>query len=636
MGKLAWRNTNANAGMKKKQASLFSFFSVPAPNSNQAPLHNRAFEAQGVVRQQTLSSRKNNVVEEKAVRFQGCDIHSPTEVQCLFGNACVESLPQKPTSKETSSIPGLTISPQEISPQEECVTDDGGRVKATVPRGSCCDSEGLSEYEKLRLANIARNQEFLRNLGLQGAMASTFSGGSKPFKGRQPGNERVKRKRKELSASRAMPTRRSTRTRLMPASIYNPDLVGKSPSAAPSTFASFDLKPPDTEPTEDMLPFDDSSIFAYMTNNSDVYHQSKNCIFDDHVIMTTGSKVARLKDIGGSKYFCDSNLKKIYSMSFQSDLKPNIFVAGGHGGRVAVFGVHDIVSKSSEGGDNLIDSLMSYKAHSGWISTVQFLSNRSTILLTASNDAVVTLWDLTQQLATDRARDVRPKVLTTKNDLHANGIFSAHEMNNKVVTASKDKSVGFSEIVSESGVIRSLRELNFHTGVVKCARLRDENVLASCGNDQSIGVYDVRTAEGIIMHVDNASTDGFALNSVAWHPRDENALMSACFGNAIQVWDLRKFSAPVKTLKGHAQLHDGGRGKIYHPCFINGGKTVLTAGHKSESLSLFDFGTGSLESKGRLDFGEAATVEPSDEWGSLIAAAKGSKVILLKPEFSED
>jgi WD40 repeat protein len=72
----------------------------------------------------------------------------------------------------------------------------------------------------------------------------------------------------------------------------------------------------------------------------------------------------------------DENLSKIYSMDFQQ----NLLVAGGHGGRVSIFGKSDIV--------------MSWKAHFGWISGVSFVKK---LLLTSSNDKNMILWDLNYQ-----------------------------------------------------------------------------------------------------------------------------------------------------------------------------------------------------------------------------------------------
>ena len=95
----------------------------------------------------------------------------------------------------------------------------------------------------------------------------------------------------------------------------------------------------------------------------------------------------RLKSVGtNDRFFSDPRLKKIYSITFQQTEQPDVFVAGGHGGQVAAFGMHDILQDGlgAEGDDgnvysDLIEPLMSYKAHSGWISTVQFITSMNLV-----------------------------------------------------------------------------------------------------------------------------------------------------------------------------------------------------------------------------------------------------------------
>ena len=49
--------------------------------------------------------------------------------------------------------------------------------------------------------------------------------------------------------------------------------------------------------------------------------------------------------------------------------QPDVFIAGGHGGMVSAFGIHDIVRTYEEDEDeyDFIEPLMSFKAHSGWV-----------------------------------------------------------------------------------------------------------------------------------------------------------------------------------------------------------------------------------------------------------------------------
>lgn len=97
--------------------------------------------------------------------------------------------------------------------------------------------------------------------------------------------------------------------------------------------------------------------------------------------------------------------------------------------------------------------------------------------------------------------------------------------NHSVLTASKDSTVAVSRLfpevrvhtlikngglthadrslltmVSLQGKLQVEQRLSFHEGVVKCARWRDDNVIASCGNDRYASAYalDVMTCSARI------------------------------------------------------------------------------------------------------------------------------------------
>jgi hypothetical protein len=138
-------------------------------------------------------------------------------------------------------------------------------------------------------------------------------------------------------------------------------------------------------------------------------------------------------------YFSDSQLSKIYSMHFNaSNGTPDLLAAGGHGGRVSIYGL--ACKKDASTATNYNDPILSWKAHSGWISGVQFYggaasnnNTKSQLLLTSGNDKGVVLWDLSQQEASTK----EPKKRATNYALHTSGIFHLHEMNSYLITCSK-------------------------------------------------------------------------------------------------------------------------------------------------------------------------------------------------------
>ena len=190
-----------------------------------------------------------------------------------------------------------------------------------------------------------------------------------------------------------------------------------------------------------------------------------------------------------------------------------------------------------------------------------------------------------------------------------------------------------SKIHEEGKGILPLHEYFFHTGVVKSTSFRDDNIIASGGNDSTIFIYDIRVEKGLTTQSDD-DAHHYAINSISWHPTEEHSLNSADFGNTINVWDLRKFQNPVKQLKGHSHIYDNQRGSIYHPCFVANGKNILTNGAKTDTLSIFNFETGVLESKGSVDIGNVECVGTNNIWGSLIACSRGNKIQLMQGEFN--
>ena len=480
----------------------------------------------------------------------------------------------------------------------------------------------LSAYEIARLANIRRNQQHMQSLGLGAAKASLRAASTKP-KAKSRKRQRVKPIERDPNA-KSMPRRRSKRTRNLPAQ-FDPTSNSSLSSATSSTLSEY------VEPKEEELPFDDSKVCMYetaasnsattLTNNDDgddetmlIVPPVQNLTFTN----TTTKKLQRITEI--THIFQDDALKKIYSMSFSPD--KSLLAAVGHGGRASVFGT------SGESAGNV---LMSFKAHKGWVASTVFLDAH--MLLTAANDAVVTIWDLRKVLAT--GSNQRPRIVCTNDSLHNNGIFCADVKSNVLVTASKDKTVSYCNITESEGIVPVRWLSGLHSHVIKHVRLRDTNILASTGNDCDVCVCDARVDanSGLIKRIENVHN--FSTNHVTWNPNNEHVLMTASFGNTIKLWDLRKTSEPIHMLKGHAMLYDEQRGsKIYHPIFTGNGRYVVTPGVKSDALTIYDSQTGELISKGNTSVGEVTSLASCDVMGNRMAACKLGKVVLLDPVWS--
>jgi len=282
-------------------------------------------------------------------------------------------------------------------------------------------------------------------------------------------------------------------------------------------------------------------------------------------------------------------------------------VAGGHQGRMAIFTTtlghsHNDCNKEDTdfGTNNPKPPLMSFKAHKGWVSEVQFLDPAasahadSTLVLSAANDAAVKLWDVSKVDAAGYAREV-----ACATHLHSSGIWSMHARGAKVLTSSKDGSVELSVLTSTS-LAPQQTFCGHHAGVVKCVRHRDEFVFADCGSDGNMCVLDMRLSEPIVHTIEDCHPLG--CNFVEWHGSDENLLLSAGGDTAAVLHDVRSLQAPLFRFVGHMSPKAASRGRPpFRPVFVHY-DMIATSGEGSGKLSLYCARSGRTVSRGQIDY----------------------------------
>ena len=319
----------------------------------------------------------------------------------------------------------------------------------------------------------------------------------------------------------------------------------------------------------------------------------------------------------------DPNLKKIYSM----DSCCGLLSSGGGDGRVAIYGVGAAPQFRDE--KDLLSPLLSFKAHSGWISAVKFVSagaRRSDYLLTSSNDTCVNLWDLSKQCIGTGV----PLKLASANAIHRQGVFSLDSWADKFVTGSKDSTVALS-VIKDGSIVTTRRFDNLHSGVVKSVHMRDENVFSSTGNDMLVQIVDTRTNDDGVITITNTSHNK-VINSVRWNPSNGNMLSTTSFDETIDIWDMRQIKEPKFSLTGHC---NGGskKNKIYHPVFASSGTRLLTSGTGSEYLTVFSLTSGEVVSKGFVGFDTSALQIASecgyDKSETLVFAAHSQYISLF-------
>ncbi len=229
----------------------------------------------------------------------------------------------------------------------------------------------MTDYEREREENIRRNALIMEKLGISGAKESLEKVVSV--------RKQVCKPRNKASNLTPAPLRRSLRKQgISPSDLSAEELKGEKNEESREEC--------DAELEEVM--YDDSSIVKYKCGGN----------LGDGLIPMTSSM--NWSDLGGfclmPNTFLDRNLTRIYTMDFApiADRRTALLAAGGHNGRIAVFGIESgmcarpstetkeveaagpIVSSKEESPDEACEPLLSWKGSSGWISQVHFLSQQ--------------------------------------------------------------------------------------------------------------------------------------------------------------------------------------------------------------------------------------------------------------------
>jgi WD40 repeat protein len=331
------------------------------------------------------------------------------------------------------------------------------------------DGHDVSDYERVRLENIRRNQEFLASLGLDALRPNVHVGSSSS-------KDSNKRRKIAVEQAPALPSRRSARV-ANGGSVksYADDdedvsiLVGESDTEKENGFDD-----------DSIIEYDDSSVYKYIMNASTAVNNAAGCNENDggcSFKVPNGTRIKGLSLFHQETMQCP-NLPAIYSMQFHPQHAGSILLAAGKGGYISLFRVSRPPPERNaddSGGnhtDNVSDGspspwgrpIMSFRAHNRWVSTAKFvdlpgnspatapaadlqvssgtmesslwpLPPRSTsgnmFVISASDDATVKLWDLSR---VGRLKgEAMPQLVTQCKDAHTKGIFCLDEVGGQVL-----------------------------------------------------------------------------------------------------------------------------------------------------------------------------------------------------------
>lgn len=177
------------------------------------------------------------------------------------------------------------------------------------------------------------------------------------------------------------------------------------------TTAAPELEP---QPVLEEMDFDDSTVLKYLCSEADGDH-AENGRGAGSSAAQEGARMVGVRPLGPDPPLSHSGLSAIYSMHFRGrcgdsngkSTSSALLAAGGKGGIVGIFSTRkrlrpDNQSEPSEENDER--TLMNFKAHNGWVSSVRFVGGvgASTVeacrLLSSANDSVVKLWDASKAL----------------------------------------------------------------------------------------------------------------------------------------------------------------------------------------------------------------------------------------------
>ena len=395
-----------------------------------------------------------------------------------------------------------------VLPIDPCEESKDADIKDT----GTVDPDGfreLSDYEKLRLRNIQRNQERLAKLGL---LTPAFRQEKEQVVVRK---KTMRKRKKNEQTFTSTPLRRSTRRRS--------ELVesGTVPNITNEVDQSCQIQ--ENEQVEPET-FEASPITQYIM---DIENRSGN---SDHY--QTTEKDCRWNELRPTGKLTQDRDAALYSLDIfedESAFACQWVVGAGKAGIIALWNFTDINE------DKEVLPILSWKGHNGrWVADARFLpefdcQKHPSRLLTAANDGRVCLWDLSSSSCNTGV----PKCLsTTGKMLHSSGIFSmdvaAGEAHNDVLvcTGSKDKTISLTplESILKGGECAPLFRSEFHNGKVGCVEMQkgSNKVIASASDDGFIALHDY-TSNKVVSELDNAHQRP---HSVTWHPTRNNIFMT--------------------------------------------------------------------------------------------------------------
>lgn len=207
-------------------------------------------------------------------------------------------------------------------------------------------------------------------------------------------------------------------------------------------------------------------------------------------------------------------------------------------------------------------------------------------LITGSEDSTIALWDLDNAQSATNVGSTEFK----STILHPERVFG------KLSTVDGK---GLSSTLA-------LSQRNYHTAVVNSLSWSHDSphLFGSGSDDRSIIINDLRSANRCAMRNDESSSD--CVNSIDFNTRPgfHHTLVSGNADGVVNVWDLRRFDAPVKSIQAHASSVSQVQ---WSPHF----GSVFASGGADRRINVWDL--SKTVNSGIIGFGEADESEGPSE-----------------------
>ncbi|CEO59924.1 Putative WD domain protein [Penicillium brasilianum] len=414
-------------------------------------------------------------------------------------------------------------------------------------------TQGLSEFEKQRLANIAERDALLKKLSLEAQSAGIFTtpktpGSSAPKSKKKAPPKRIKEEESPL------PRRQSSRLRGLTA---DSEVVKRKAEeqyeAAREAERAKKVRKTDSYSANDMFiagqKLDGDSLIGVDVVNKGVAEPYVRTFSDEDIKKTTDRDLKALREeLNGLSLWSQWDPQRIkitpervYAMAFHpSETKPLIFA----GDKMGHLGVLDASQEKPETGDDDDDDdpdpvLTTLKPHTRTISAMMVHPSKPTCLYTASYDSSIRELDLEKTTSVEK---YGPE--STNIDEALSGIDMAPE---------------------------------------------DPNTLYWTTLNGTFGRYDMRSklSAKTVTHwqLSEKKIGGFSLNALQPH-----YFATASLDRTMKLWDLRKLSTdePVPVAEHESRL------SVSHAAFNAAGQIATTS--YDDTIKLYDLGTKGISS----------------------------------------